>query len=181
MDETSDCSDALIKDEKFSTEDLANKLHVNCEKTYTKFEKYFDSRGSNLSNDFFFIFEGCIPLRVLLQSFLGSVNRNCTFRMFFIITVTYPLHVTSIYIYIYIYIYIHWLHIYIYTYIYSTWRWLVGAETCSGYVIVIIKTFEKYSCDWRNPKRLYFHMKMVSLYMCSELLGFLNFAHRPEF
>jgi hypothetical protein len=32
---------------------------------------------------------------VSLTMFLGSVNRNCTFRMIFIITVTYPLHVSA--------------------------------------------------------------------------------------
>jgi hypothetical protein len=41
-------------------------------------------------------FEGCILLRLLLQSFLGSVNRNCTFRMFYIITIIYPLHVSAL-------------------------------------------------------------------------------------
>jgi hypothetical protein len=44
--------------------------------------------------------------------FLGSVNRNCTFQIFFIITTTYPLHSNN------------------------------------------KKPFEKYSCDWQNPKRL---------------------------
>jgi hypothetical protein len=45
---------------------------------------------------------------------LGSVDRNCTFRMFSIITITYPLHVSAPtghleVEYIYIYIYIYWL------------------------------------------------------------------------
>jgi hypothetical protein len=39
-----------------------------------------------------FLFEGCILLRLLLWLVLGAVNRNCTCRMFFIITITFPLH-----------------------------------------------------------------------------------------
>jgi hypothetical protein len=50
-----------------------------------------------------------------IKIFLGSVNRNCIFRMVFII-ITYPLHVSAptghlqveyVYIYIYIYIYLY--------------------------------------------------------------------------
>jgi hypothetical protein len=41
------------------------------------------------------LFLGLHPVVSITTIFFGSVNRNCTFRMIFIVTITYPLHVSA--------------------------------------------------------------------------------------
>jgi hypothetical protein len=68
-------------------------------------------RSAGDNSDFPRSFRLSCPVASITRIFLGSFNTNCTFQMFFIITITYPLDVSgptghiqvgNIYIYIYI-------------------------------------------------------------------------------
>jgi hypothetical protein len=84
-------------------------------------------------------FLGLHPVASITTIFLGSVNRNCTFRMFLLLLLHTHYKFSSLGSN---------------QYIYFTWRWPVGAETCSEYVIGIINNIRKVQLQLAEPKKI---------------------------